>query len=164
MSGDWIAAACAVVACAAALALALARTRMAASLAFALVAVFAGLTAIAAGAFDAGLVLIAAGALTALMTMAAAAGVGEIVAVTQRPALAPIIAGAACAVALALAWPNAPPAPALAQAARVVAFDVGRGMDLFITLVAFTAIGAAVAALVGFGERGVFGPDEDGAS
>lgn len=164
MNGDWIAAACAVVACVAALALVLAKTRVTASLAFALVSVFAGVTAIAAGAFDTGLVLIAAGAMTALTAMASAAGVGEIASGAHRPALAPIAAGVLCLGALLLAWPNAPTAPALAQASGMVAFDVGRGTDLFIALAAFAAVGAGVTALLGFGERGVFGPDKDGAS
>jgi hypothetical protein len=164
MSGDWIAAFCAVVACLSALVLAMAKARVAAALAFGLVAAFAGLTAIAAGAFDAGLVLIAAGAMIALMTMAAAAGLGEVAVIAHRPALVPLAACVACAVALLLAWPNAPSAPALAQASRMVAFDIGRGMDVFIALVGFAAVGAGVTALVGFGERGVFGADKDGAS
>jgi hypothetical protein len=165
MSGDWIAAACAFVCVVAGLALALARTRMALSLAFTFVAVFAGLAAIAAGAFDTGLVLVVAGAMIALFTMASAAGVGEVADfVSRRPALVPLAASVLCAGALCLAWPGAPPAPALASPPRVIAFETARGMDIFIALIAFVAVGAGVTALVGFGARGVFGADKDGVS
>ena len=163
MNADWIAAACAAIAVIAAVALALAKTRVAAALAFAIVAAFAGLTTIAAGAFDAGLVLIAAGMLIALMTMAAAQSVGEIAALAHRPAWAPLAACVTGALVLLLAWPNVPSTPLLGQLTRVAAFSVPRGVDLFIALAAFAAVGAGVVALLGFGERGVFGVDKDGA-
>jgi hypothetical protein len=161
MSVDWVAVACAIVGCIASFALVLAKTRLTASLAFALVAVFAGLTAVAVGVFSAGLALISAGMMIALVAMVAAGGVGEIAAVAQRPAIAPLVACAACLVALVLAWPNAPATPALTTPSRMVAFDVGRGTDVFIALAGLVAAGMGVTALIGFGARGVFGADKD---
>lgn len=164
MTADWISVAAALLAGLAALSLALATSRVATAIACAVAAAFGGLAAIAAGAFDAGLVVIVAGALIAVMTMACAASIGEAATASLRPALPPLVACAVFAVALVLAWPNAPPAPILAQATRTVAFDAPRGMDLFIALAAFAAIGAGVVGIAGFGERGLFGADKDGVS
>jgi len=164
MTADWISVAAALIAGLGVIALALATSRIATAVAFAVAAAFGGLAAIAAGAFDAGLVVIGAGALIALMTMASAAPIGEVASASHRPALLPLAACAVFALVIMLAWLNAPSAPTLMQATRTVAFDAPRGMDIFIALAAFAVIGAGVVGLIGFGERGLFGPDKDGAS
>ncbi|MDZ4777509.1 MAG: hypothetical protein SGJ23_12055 [Alphaproteobacteria bacterium] len=163
IAGDLISGVAAVLACASAGVLVAARTRLAMALAFAGAGVFAGLAVIAAGLFDAGAVILAAGLLAALFALASGAALGEMLTLALRPAPLAIGAVALCTAALLLAWPNAPPAPALAPPSPAVVGGAARGLDLFIALVAFAAVGAGVVAITGFGERGLFGPDKDGA-
>lgn len=165
-AGDLAVLAAAVMACIGAGALAFARSRLAMALAFAVACMFAGISILAGGLFEAGAVVIAAGLLAALFALASGAALGEMLTLALRPAPLSIAAIAVCAGMLLLAWPNAPPLPVQASppAGDVTAFDTPRGGDLLIALAAFAAVGAAVLALIGFGARGLFGPDRDGAS
>jgi len=163
-TGDLAGLAAAIVACAAAGGGALARTRLAMALAFAVAALFAGLVVIAVGLFEAGAVAIAAGLLAALLTLASGGAIGEMATLALRPPPLALAAVALCTIALLLAWPNAPALPMrLPPASVVTSFDAPRGADLVIALAAFAAVGAGVLAITGFGARGLFGPDKDGA-
>lgn len=164
MIGDGIGALAAMLACCAALAMALSAMRAAATLSFAVVAVFAGVATMAAGVFEAGFALIAGGALVTLFALAAGRGLGEVAPIAQRPALAVLGLCLACLAALLLAWPNTPPTPALAPPDRAPVFDAPRGLDLFIALAAFAAAAAGVLGAVGFGARGLFGEGADAKS
>lgn len=163
-AGDLVSGVAAVMACASGGILVIARARLTMALAFAAASIFAGLAVISAGLFEVGVVMIAAGLFGALLALAAGAALGEMLTLVLRPAPLAIGAVAACAVTLLLAWPGAPSAPALAPAPQMIVADAPRGLDLFIALVAFAAVGAGVVALTGFGVRGLFGADKDGAS
>ncbi|MDX2235150.1 MAG: hypothetical protein NW200_11700 [Hyphomonadaceae bacterium] len=140
-------------------ALALSRTRLAGAIAFAATGLFCGVAATAMGAAEAGLVLIGATAVLTAMTLAAGALLGEMV--QGRPVTARVAVGAAVAAGVALVgvWAAAPAVTGLAPRAPGALFAVARGGDLFIALCALAGVAGVAASLLGFGERGVLGPD-----
>lgn len=154
----------ALLACACAGVVAAAGTRLTMAFGFAFACVFAGLAAISAGQFDGGVAIVAAGLLAGLFVLASSGAIGEMLALALRPTPLALGAAGVFVLTLLLAWPNAPILPAQTKAsADAIAFDAPRGGDLMVALVAFVSAGAGVLALTGFGARGLFGPDKDGA-
>jgi hypothetical protein len=156
MTPPVLAAALAMLASGGALALVMARTRVAAALGFSAAGVFAGLTSAALGAATIGIALALSAICLAALVLAGGALAGE--AVERRGPVSRIALAAAIAAiaALAFASPLAPPL-STSMAAPQPAFALARGGDLFLALAALVGVAGAVAAILGFGERGVLG-------
>ncbi len=162
--GAGIASAAAVLAVAAACVLIVARARVGAIAAFALVGVMGAVAQIAISGGDVGSAMIGVTAMLALMAFATGALAGDAVDPKQRPPRIALAVAALALCALVAAWPLAPAALRHAiPAPKPAAFDMARADDLFLALAGLIGVAATVAALLGFGERGVIGTPREGA-
>jgi hypothetical protein len=143
-------------ACLAALALSL--SRVAGALSFTLAGVSAALAALVLGAGEAALALLTLSVVAGATIFATGALAGEHATTRRRAPLVLALSGLAL-VALIAPMGYAPALPPLIHAAAAAAFAAPRGGDLFLALVVLVGVAGATAAVLGFGERGILGPD-----